>query len=277
VVLVFAVFGERFTAKKLEVTLSLGTSAFDKQNYPEAETLLRRSSFLAKIRLDQKSLCRVNGYLGNTYLEEGQYGKAEEAFATAIRICAAYGNAANLIADYASLGMTYEYSGDNERAEAALKKALDLSRQNLKTDDPQLATVLNDLGTLKLSENRYDEAEPFFRQAVTIFERTDSPELVSVYSNLGHVLVSEEKLQEAEMFFQKAIDIGEKKYGPDSPELAPPLNNLAMLYDREKRVDEARKLLQRAISNLERAPSTDPSRLALFKKNYEELQQERSQ
>ncbi|MGB6631381.1 MAG: tetratricopeptide repeat protein, partial [Terriglobales bacterium] len=86
-----------------------------------------------------------------------------------------------------------------------------------------------------------------------------------------------EKLQEAEMFFQKAIDIGEKKYGPDSPELAPPLNNLAMLYDREKRVDEARKLLQRAISNLERAPSTDPSRLALFKKNYEELQQERSQ
>jgi len=252
-----------------------GTAAFTSRNYANAETRLKVAVSIAQKLNNPTNLCKSQNYLGNTYLNEGKHEDSRNTFEAAIRSCAHSRNASDLIAAYASLGAAYEQlGGNNEGAETALKKALELAHQNLQADDPQLASVLNNLGAVKQSQGRYSEAEVFFRQAVSIWQHTSGADLGSGYSNLGHVLFLEGKLAEAEGLYRQSLEIAEKDYGPNSPETAPVLNNLAVLYQREKKFNQAKELLQRAISNAENAQVPNMSRIETLKKNYTDLLEE---
>ena len=124
------------------------------------------------------------------------------------------------------------YLDDHARyteAEGCVQRAIDIGEKTLGPEHPNLATRLNNLGSLYWKQGKYEEAEPLY---------------------------------------QRAIAIGEKTLGPEHPDLAIRLNNLAMLYKDQGKYEEAEPLYQRAITIHEKALGPEHPNSILFRENY---------
>jgi tetratricopeptide (TPR) repeat protein len=87
---------------------------------------------------------------------------------------------------------------------------------------------------LYADQAKYAEAEPLYRQVLSIQEKTlkpDDPNLALSCIRLGAFYVKDGKYADAEVFNKRAVEIAEKAFGPDSPEAASPVNNLAITYE----------------------------------------------
>ncbi len=105
--------------------------------------------------------------------------------------------------------------GQFARAEPLYKRSLAIKEKALGPNHTDVATTLNNLGSLYQAPGQYAQAEPPFKRAL-------------------------------------AID--EKAYGPNHPAVATDLNNLAELYRKTGRDAEAKSLEARAafIRNMKR-------------------------
>lgn len=74
----------------------------------------------------------------------------------------------------------------------------------------------------------------------------DDPSVAAILNNLGSVEEGEGHAAKAELLYKRALEIDEKKLGPDHPDVAVALKNLAGVYRYTHRDDEAAKLEQRA-------------------------------
>ncbi|MCX6841728.1 MAG: tetratricopeptide repeat protein [candidate division WOR-3 bacterium] len=76
-------------------------------------------------------------------------------------------------------------------------------------------------------------------------------------NNLASVLIEEEKYNEAEEFARRALTISEKELGPDHSDTSDSLNTLAVLFMMQRRYAESESLLRRALANLEKNLGTN--------------------
>ena len=91
---------------------------------------------------------------------------------------------------YRSLGDVYKENIHYNQAEFAYRKALDLYKQQLGTEHPDVATSLNNLAGLYDSQGRYDEAELLYNQALQIAEAVlgqDHPSTKTIRNNLQYL------------------------------------------------------------------------------------------
>ncbi len=124
---------------------------------------------------------------GSAYLQKGQYDRAEEAFTSALNEECTYGKdyiyilistcrvqkgdydgaiewrkkALDIRVDpdnYINLGMLYRLKEDDATAEEMYKKAIEIA--------PQDPNTYGSLGALYLSQNRIDEAIPYFQECL---------------------------------------------------------------------------------------------------------------
>ncbi len=145
-------------------------------------------------------------------------------------------------------GFEAYHRGDYAEAEkewsAALKKAEGFGPQN-----PRLATSLNNLAVLYLTQGRYAETVPLFKRALAIDEKTfgpEHPEVATDLNNLAELYRAQGKYAEAEPLHERALAIYEKALGPDHPHLAASLENYAALLRKTGRTTEATKMEARA-------------------------------
>lgn len=132
-----------------------------------------------------------------------------------------------------------------------LLRSLRLSEARLSPKDPGLSPVLNNLGLLYTSSERFAEAEAIFLRALAIEEAAfgkEHPELANVLSNLGILYVGLGREKEAEVVYRRALEIREAKLGKDHPHVASSLSNLAHLYSRQGRLVDAEPLFLRALA-----------------------------
>lgn len=263
----------RYNQKKWISLLANGQSAFERGDYSRAQRRLEAALQSAQQEGQTKAVCKIQNYLSNVHIDQGNYSAAQQAASKGLVSCVGSDDPHDLIAAYGNLGVAYEYEGNHAEADAAFRKGLDFAGRALKATDPQLATIYNDYGTLKQSDRNYEDAERYLRQAFAIWEGDPRFEgnVASCASNLGQVLFLEGRLQEAEGLYKKSLAIGEKTYGPNSPELSPVLNNMGMLYERKGDLKQAGTFFQRAISNMEKSQSTDQARLQAIRDNYQEF------
>ena len=116
-------------------------------------------------------------------------------------------------------------------AEPMFRRALAIKENALGTDDPSVATSLNNFALLLEAQNKLAEAETMFRRALEIFEKAFGkahPNVASPLNNLAGVLLAQNKLDEAEPMLRRALAITEKTLGENQPDVATSLNNLAM-------------------------------------------------
>ena len=120
-----------------------------------------------------------------------------------------------------------------------------------------LADGLNDtydVGFRLFREARYEEALPYFEEALALAESRfgeNDPALSIELNNLAEVLRLLGRYDEAEPYYKRALALDEASNRKDEPGLATSLNNLALLYRTQRRYDEAEALYKRSLDLLE--------------------------
>lgn len=184
--------------------LALGIAQLTHGQNAEAETSFNRS-----LALDTK-LVPALAYLGVTYAERGLHDKAigfyERAIALNTKLAALY----YLVADT----MLETSNPDTTRAEKYLKRATEL--------DPNLAAAYLVWGRFYVRANRYSEAAPLFKRAVSL-----QPELVEAHYQLSQVLRKLKRTEEANRELEIFKQLSEKQKIQNGPrEMARRLANV---------------------------------------------------
>jgi tetratricopeptide (TPR) repeat protein len=102
-----------------------------------------------------------------------------------------------------------------------------------------------------LSQGRYSDAEPLYRQALEAKEQElgpDHSDVAASLNNLARLYTREGRYGDAEPLYERAIAIWEKALGPENPEVAVGVSNLATLYEAQGRYAQAEPLYQRALA-----------------------------
>jgi tetratricopeptide (TPR) repeat protein len=141
--------------------------------------------------------------------------------------------------------------GDYAEAEkqwgAALKAA-----EGFGSEDPRLATSLNNLALLYEAQGKYVEAEPLYKRALAIDEKTlvpEHPDLAASLNNLAALYHAQGRYTEAEPLYKRSLAIYEnyeKVLGPKHPRVVTSLENYAALLRETGRGKEATDLEARA-------------------------------
>ncbi len=117
---------------------------------------------------------------------------------------------------------------------------------------------------------RYAEADPLYKQALSIFEKAlgpDHPDTGTALSNLALVYADTGRYAEADPLYKQALSIFEKALGSDHPDTGTALSNLAALYAATGRYAEAEPLYKQALSIFEKILGPDHSDTGTFLNN----------
>jgi Tetratricopeptide repeat len=121
---------------------------------------------------------------------------------------------------------------------------------------------------------RYSEAEPLYKQSLTIREKVlgpDNPDVAAALNNLAFLYQEQGRYAEAGPLYNRALVIKEKALGRDHPDVATSLNNLGVLYVVQGRYSDAQSYFKRALAIREKAFGSDHPDVALTQNNLAEL------
>jgi tetratricopeptide (TPR) repeat protein len=185
-------------------------------------------------------------------------GLGEEAAAWADRILAAIGDPRQTLPGSArSLWLhTIFRQADRQRAAGHPDQAAQVYRQALAwlLEQPEtkwtctnIANVYHQLGITAAARERLDEAEDWYRKALTIKEELgDRPGMVSTYHQLGNTAQVRGRLDEAEDWYRKALTISEEL--GDRPGMAMHYHQLGVTAQVRGRLDEAEDWYRKALT-----------------------------
>lgn len=112
--------------------------------------------------------------------------------------------------------------GNLEAAVAAALESLDFAKKEFGAADVHAARAMNNLANLYLYQNKMDEAESLYREAIAIEETIlgrDGLEVADTLFNLAMVAAMRKQYQEADSLLTSALKIKEQKLGADHPDL----------------------------------------------------------
>ncbi|MEH2090169.1 tetratricopeptide repeat protein [Nostoc sp.] len=156
----------------------------------------------------------------------------------------------DLIWPFTGLGWFYEGQGLYQQAEPWYKLCVEVAKNRLGLEHPNVATSLNNLAGLYESTGRYSEAEPLYQQALTLWKcllGDNHPNIATSLNNLALLYESTGRYSEAEPLYQQALELSKHLLGNNHPNIATSLNNLALLYGSTGRYSEAEPLYQQAL------------------------------
>ncbi|GHO88057.1 tetratricopeptide repeat protein [Dictyobacter formicarum] len=138
-------------------------------------------------------------------------------------------------------------------AERLIRQALDICKQLLGPNHPDVACGLNTLGWLYFTqqEGKAKQAESLYRRAIAIYELTpgsNRPEVARCYNDLAVLYGYRGNYEQAEQILQKALTIREQFFGPDHPDVAESLYGWSRISFYLGNYAQAEQLLQRAIA-----------------------------
>jgi tetratricopeptide (TPR) repeat protein len=109
-----------------------------------------------------------------------------------------------------ALSNSYYKSREYSRAEAMLRRTLELQQKKFGSDHPAVADSLYNLGTLYLATGDLNRAEEMFRHALTVRMRalgSSDPGNAKVLTGLASVLEANGKVEEARVLRMRADEI----------------------------------------------------------------------
>ena len=157
-----------------------------------------------------------------------------------------------------------------ERLQQLEGKVADLEKSG-GSNEPALATALNELAIFHFQQGDFAAAEPLFRRALTIREAAlgpDHPQTAQALNNLAQVLQERGNYPAAQPLLERALALYEKVRGPDHTEVATALNNLAGLHRVTGNYAKAEPLYLRALAINEKANGPDHPSVAVVLNNF---------
>jgi len=101
-------------------------------------------------------------------------------------------------------------TGKYDRAVVVAKKVLEIAEKNVGPNHPAVATSLNSLAWLYLTQGQYAQAEPLFKRALAINEkalRPEHPDVATSLENMAALYRATKRDEEAKTLEKRAADI----------------------------------------------------------------------
>jgi len=168
------------------------------------------------------------------------------------------------------LARLYQAQGRFPQAEAYVKSALAIDKQNFPANHPNIAGDLFALGQLYQAQRRLEEAELPMKEALTISEATHPPDPLSVgraLNNLAWLYQEQARYAEAEPLVTRALKLIAKAKGLEDEDYGRALDTLAKLYEGQARFKEAEQHYRRALKILEARRGPDYAGVASSREN----------
>lgn len=128
-------------------------------------------------------------------------------------------------------------------------EALNLRRELLGEDHPEVAASLHMLGQIALDERRLEKAETYFEQALEKWEKFYGGSHTNVFlavTSLAHLFAHQGRLTLAEQYHQRNLEALEDRYGAENPILTETLLGLGRLCRSQGNLVAAESHLKRA-------------------------------
>ncbi|MEM9558000.1 MAG: CHAT domain-containing protein [Acidobacteriota bacterium] len=147
-----------------------------------------------------------------------------------------------------NLGKYFERNGDQEAAEAYLRRA-ETTLRRIAPDSRQLAVTRLALASVEQQRGRLGDAEATLRDAVSALERSapQSFDLADAWLQLGDLLLTRFDSERAEVYLRRALELFER-IAPDSPQVVPLLLNLGLAAKHRGHRELARQHYEAAIA-----------------------------
>jgi tetratricopeptide (TPR) repeat protein len=124
---------------------------------------------------------------------------------------------------YFEAGQKAFYKNDMEFAESYLKKSIECrDKLNKVREAKEYITGVNLLGKVLRKRNKWEEAEKYYRQGLSMATQglgLDAYEVKECQLNLAECYEKENKYQDALIYYKTLLVTAEKKYGPDDPDV----------------------------------------------------------
>ena len=153
-----------------------------------------------------------------------------------------------------NVGVLLRHHGELEQAEAELRRAIELHRQQPGAIASELAGMANDLANVLFDRGRYVEAEAQSRRSVDEHRATlgdGHPSTVVARSNRARALLALNELEQAEAEYRECARVLEQSFGPVHPVVLTMRGNLAAVFMAQGKHAQTEAEL-RAVLELER-------------------------
>jgi tetratricopeptide (TPR) repeat protein len=181
---------------------------------------------------------------GDRHRTAGRYAEAGAAYRAAMSAAADDRQRAVTANNLAALSQEL---GDRQEARKLYRQALDTWRRILPPDAPEIASTLNNLGSLYAVEGRYRDAAWYYQRALAIRP------LPNTLNNLAEMYRAEGRYSQAEKIYRQLLGT----LAADDPTLGTVLNNMGELCRQKGRQAEAREYYHRALAVWEKALGPD--------------------
>lgn len=220
--------------------------------YDDAETMYLQALELSKYwrEKDKTLLITCLNHLVALYFERYEYEKAESVLMRAIEESKNFSDVKHLPNLLNYLARICKYQQRDAEAEKFYKRALQITKQFVGENHPDVATHLNNLALFYLEQKRHTEAELLWIQALELRKKfcgEEHPELATVQHHLASLYDIQGRYSEAEPLHLKALEIRIRCLGEEHPDVATSLNDLAYLYFCQGHYSQAEPLFIKAL------------------------------
>src|SRR5204862_6217229 len=161
--------------------------------------------------------------------------------------------------------------GQPEEALVFYEKAIAAGTQLGDIPHSDLGTMLNNVALIFRKSGRQKAAEPYYLQALQIYEKQLGPnpaDVASVLNNLAVFYSNEKRYAEAEKTHLRALGIREKVLPPTHPDIAQSKCNLAVVYHSRGDYPKAAELYRASLKSWEEATDKPPEDYEIVAANY---------
>jgi tetratricopeptide (TPR) repeat protein len=163
---------------------------------------------------------------------------------------------------------------DGDGAIAHYEEAIRAGTQIPDLPYSELGTILNNIALAYRKSGRAAAAEPYYRQALELYEKQVGPEhadVASVLNNLAVFYTNEKRFAEAEKLHLRALAIREKVHEPTHSDIAQSKCNLAVVYHSQGDYVRASELYRASLKTWEEAKALPPADYEVVASNYADL------
>lgn len=245
-----------------ELRVAVGASLVSQGRVPDGVALLEGGIAQLRTQRDARTLADSLHHLSMAYIDVGRLDDAQKAVEESLHLFDAIGEppSQSSIGARTTLARIAGMRGDRAAQSRIYREILDDRMALFGPNDARLAVDYNNLGTDAVGDERYDEAERAYREALRLL-RTDSniPEVRQawLHAGLGSVYRNTGRYADAERELLAGIAIAERSSQSGHVILASLLNSLAALRRQQGQLDASEQLARRAFDMLE--PINNPS------------------
>ncbi|CAF3798650.1 unnamed protein product [Rotaria sordida] len=134
---------------------------------------------------------------------------------------------------YSMLNRVYYNIGEYSKALSFYEQALDISKDTLPPNHPDLAACYNNIGLVYYNIGEYSKVLSLYEQALEIRQKSLSPnhpDLAASYNNIGNVYNNLGEYSKALSSHERALDLRQKTLRPNHPDMAASYNNIGNVY-----------------------------------------------